>query len=85
MGETNDTESPSPRKEKVLSNMVAINQREVLMALYEYLDGKKWLRSDNWGTDAPISEWYGVKEVDKDGNITKLYLDENNLTGVIED
>ncbi|MCY3678757.1 MAG: Ig-like domain-containing protein [Gemmatimonadetes bacterium] len=34
--------------------------RAVLVALYEATDGPNWYRSDNWLTDAPLGDWYGV-------------------------
>ncbi len=34
--------------------------RAVLLALYEANDGPKWVNSENWLTDAPLGEWYGV-------------------------
>ena len=56
--------------------------RETLMALYEAADGVNWTRSDNWGTDAPLDQWYGVF-TDGSGAVTHLQLDGNNLMGSI--
>ena len=49
-----------------------------LAALYEATDGANWGRNDNWCTDAPLSEWYGVT-VDSSGRVTELNLKANYL------
>ena len=47
--------------------------RAALVALYEATDGPNWLNSDNWLTDAPLGEWYGV-ETDASGRVVGLDL-----------
>lgn len=32
-----------------------------LLAFYEALNGAQWNCNDNWGSDAPLFEWYGIK------------------------
>lgn len=54
--------------------------RAVLVAFYEATDGPNWSRSDNWLTDAPLAEWYGVG-VDAQGRVSHLNLYENNVGG----
>lgn len=54
--------------------------REVLLTFYEALAGDEWRRNDNWATDAPLDEWYGVA-TDAEGNVIGLDLYENNLVG----
>ena len=56
--------------------------REVLEALYEATDGPNWVNNDNWLTDAPLGEWYGV-ETDGAGRVTSLVLSGNQLSGAI--
>ena len=56
--------------------------REELVELFEALRGEYWTRRDNWGTDAPIDEWYGVT-TDEGGRIVKLELSNNGLQGSI--
>jgi len=34
--------------------------RAVLVRLYNATDGPNWVNSENWLTDAPLGEWYGV-------------------------
>ena len=41
--------------------MVGPNQdRAALIALYEATDGPNWVDAENWLTDAPLGDWYGV-------------------------
>ena len=53
-----------------------------LHALYNATDGASWTNSDNWLSDAPLSDWHGIK-TDDDGRITEIYLIGNNLSGEI--
>ena len=52
---------------------VAVSERVALGALYEALGGSDWTHSENWLTDAPLGEWYGV-EVDSQGRVIGLRL-----------
>ena len=47
--------------------------RAALVALYEATDGPNWKNSENWLTDAPLGEWYGV-DADANGRVIRLYL-----------
>ena len=53
-----------------------------LHALYNATDGANWTNSDNWLSDAPLSDWHGIK-TDDDGRVTEIYLIGNNLDGEI--
>ena len=57
-------------------------EREALIAIYNALDGDNWINNENWCSDKPVSEWYGVV-VDYDMCVTKLMLTDNNLKGTI--
>lgn len=59
-----------------------LRDREVLAALHEAADGSNWMNSDNWLTDAPLDEWYGV-DTDANGRVVHLDLGINALSGVI--
>ena len=56
--------------------------RAVLLSLFEATGGPDWKNNANWGTDAPLDDWYGV-EVDARGRVTKLVLRLNDLRGSI--
>ena len=47
--------------------------RAALVALYNATDGLNWVNNDNWLTDAPLGEWYGV-ETDASGRVVALNL-----------
>lgn len=56
--------------------------RTALKALFDAAGGGGWTRSDNWCSDKPLAEWYGV-ETDAEGRVTALRLPQNNLSGAI--
>ena len=63
--------------------MVGPNQdRAALIALYEATDGPNWVDAENWLTDAPLGDWYGV-DTDDSSRVVGLSLDRNELTGAI--
>ena len=47
--------------------------RAALVALYEATDGPNWVNSENWLTDAPRGDWYGV-DTDASGRVVRLDL-----------
>lgn len=55
-------------------------QRQALMDLYQATGGDDWLYKDNWGSDLPLKEWYGIY-TDKNGSVTAVVLDGNGLKG----
>lgn len=57
-----------------------LSQKETLIALYDATDGDNWYFNDNWCTDAPLSEWYGVS-IGADGKVCSLNLPNNQLKG----
>lgn len=75
----------------VEASMFNKNQMEALKALYIATDGDNWTRNDNWLSDKPITEWYGIvgidftqnPEKDPELSVTMLNLSNNNLVGEI--
>ena len=57
--------------------------RLALEKMYKSTNGNKWTRNDNWCSDKPITEWYGVSN--NENNKYFVYLGNNNLTGKIEE
>ncbi|MYB05443.1 MAG: Ig-like domain-containing protein, partial [Gemmatimonadetes bacterium] len=47
--------------------------RAALEALYNATDGPDWVNNDNWLTDAPLGEWYGV-DTDGSGRVVRMDL-----------
>ena len=62
------------------TNVIYQDEREILEKFYRDTGGDKWTRNDNWCTDKPLYEWYGVY-VNRDGRVQGISLYENNLTG----
>lgn len=67
---------------KFILNQQKAKEREILMTIYEKMGGEGWTNSTNWGSDLPVSEWFGIN-VNIDGLVTSISLTENNLTGEI--
>ncbi len=59
-------------------------EKYALMTIFENCGGSRWLRADNWGTAAPLREWYGVG-VNMEGYVLEVDLSRNNLTGDFPD
>lgn len=57
-------------------------EREALIAIYNALDGDNWTDKENWCSDKPVGEWYGVT-TDNDGFVVEIRLNDNNLKGGI--
>ena len=62
--------------------------RKALIDLYNSTDGDGWTRNDNWCSDLPLSEWYGIttnKEagISDDDGVYRVALSNNNLTGTL--
>lgn len=55
-------------------------QRQALMDLYDATGGDDWHYNDNWGSDLPLKEWYGIY-TDRNGSVTAVVLDGNGLVG----
>ena len=58
------------------------SDREALLALYHSTGGASWLNNDNWLTDEPLEDWYGI-EVDAGGRVVEIDLRLGGLDGVI--
>lgn len=56
--------------------------RRILTMFFEATSGLTWARSDNWLTDAPAEDWYGVG-VDDNGRVASVDLSANRLAGTI--
>lgn len=57
--------------------------RRALIAFYHALNGDNWKHKDNWCSDAPLKEWYGVGTDLYSGAVTSIMLEDNNLHGAI--
>ena len=55
---------------------------DALAAIYDSAGGTSWQNNDNWMSDRPFSDWYGVT-TDEIGRVTGLDLRSNELSGEI--
>ena len=54
-------------------------EREALIAIYDALDGDNWINNENWCSDKPLEEWYGLMV--NEGRVFYISLTGNNLHG----
>lgn len=57
-------------------------ERNALIALYNATNGDNWTNHENWCTDKPLYEWYGVS-VNQNNRVYWLSLNNNQLNGSI--
>ena len=62
--------------------------REILEAFYRSADGDNWSRHDNWCTDKPLNEWYGIgatydRETGEE-RVLSIYLDATGINGTAD-
>ena len=57
-----------------------VPERSVMMDLFHSTNGESWIKKENWGTEKPLCDWFGVK-VDIRGKVAELNLMNNNLQG----
>ena len=65
--------------------MTEAEQRELLTTFYKATDGDNWRCNDNWLTDKPLSQWYGLcrEDIVSAGCMETFSLVGNNLQGEI--
>jgi len=47
-------------QQKILIAGIPASERDALIAFYESTNGYNWVKSDNWLSDSPVNDWYGV-------------------------
>ena len=72
--------SAIPSHEGTSAECGPLSDRENLEILFEATGGPNWTNNENWRTDAPLGDWYGI-EVDDQGRVIDLDLRENGLRG----
>ena len=75
------TELGLPFCDMLPSGSVA-GDRDALAVLYNAADGANWTNNSGWLTDAPMSQWHGVR-TNGNGRVTVLSLEYNRLSGEI--
>lgn len=56
--------------------------REQLIRMYRNTDGPNWKNNENWCTEKPLTEWYGISQ-SPDGKYA-IQLADNNLKGFVQ-
>ncbi|CAN0057935.1 unnamed protein product, partial [Chrysoparadoxa australica] len=57
------------------------DERAVLKSFFKATNGQQWSNNDGWGTERPLSEWYGV--IVEEVHVVGLDICGNNLEGSI--
>lgn len=58
-------------------------ERAALEAFYKANNGDKWTHRDNWCTDAPLKEWYGIAMTPDGKHVQAIELWGNGVEGYI--
>jgi len=58
-----------------------INEKDILTALYNCLNGDSWATNTHWLSDLPLHYWHGLTV--SNGHVVEINLLENNLTGIL--
>ena len=61
-------------------------EREILEIFYKSTNGSSWDKNDNWLSDKPLSEWFGItihENSNEEFIVKKMYLRWNKLLGEI--
>ncbi len=64
------------------NTVISKRDRNALIALYRATDGPNWTEKENWLSNRPLDEWYGVT-TNSAGRVTWLELSFNGLKGSI--
>ena len=68
-----DIDDPCPLDQDNNCGQVSEPDHAALVALYTATDGPNWVNNDNWLTNAPLGDWYGVN-TDSSGRVVRLDL-----------
>ena len=71
-----------PSHEGTNTECLPLSDRDILEVLYDATAGADWTDDNNWLSDRPLGEWYGVETNDQ-GRVVALRLAESNLAGRI--
>lgn len=63
-------------------SFLVTQDKDFLVTLYHATDGPNWENNENWLSDRPLDEWFGVT-TNFAGRVAQLSLENNNLTGTL--
>ena len=73
------SDEPPPEDDE-LSTLCSQEDRKNLERFYETTGGEQWDENENWNSEEPLNQWYGV-DTDDEGEVVSLRLSENSLSG----
>ena len=71
---------PAPTSEYLYEETSAETDRTVLELFYERTEGRKWENRENWMTEAPLGDWYGIT-TNAQGRVTHIEFWSNEIRG----
>jgi hypothetical protein len=80
------TPSPTEPSDSMTIPLSTVSSRHatILKEFYRATNGANWTRNDNWLTNAPLKDWFGVTVMsDLTEEVTSLLLPNNNLDGTV--
>ena len=60
-----------------------MSERDILIAFYNATDGDNWKNNENWCSEKPLNEWYGI-ETNDEGFVTRITIRNNNVMGDVD-
>ena len=80
-GVSTPTPTPTPPPtEQPSSPRCGESDTEDLERFYEATEGERWDDNENWNSQEPLDQWFGV-DTDEDGEVVSLRLADNGLSG----
>jgi hypothetical protein len=60
------------------------DHKKLLKSFYHALGGPRWKLKENWLSNKPLGEWFGIG-VDDEGSVVEINLTDNKLAGSFPD
>ena len=70
--------TPAATSEHLYQETSATTDRTVLELFYEHTKGDRWDNNENWMTEKPLGDWYGIT-TNSQGRVTEITFFDNNL------
>ena len=70
--------TPAATSEHLYQETSAATDRTVLELLYEQTKGDRWNNNENWMTEKPLGDWYGIT-TNSQGRVRSITFFDNNL------
>lgn len=58
-------------------------ERDILVAFYNVTGGDNWTNNENWCSEKPLGEWYGIT-LDEENKVYAIDLNDNNIIGSVD-